>query len=311
MNRVHSLAMAAYAAMVAVVAGVTAALGVFARGDGTFETVTSVRGITYEMATSGVYAYNSQQVVAEGVGWDVFTLLVATPAMLVATLFVARGSFRGRLFALGMFGYFLYQYLEYAMTWALGPLFPLFIVLFAASLAGVVWFATNVAREGVVGRFASGFPRRAFAALNIAMASLLTLMWTQRIAQALGGDLAGAAFYGETTMVVQALDLGLVVPTALFVAYLVLRRSEAGYAMAAAYGVTAVAMSSAIIAMLVSASIVAGEAQVPPIIIFGVFAFLSAIVLLRIYRGIEPNGDVGWRQMGHRDPRLAARPAHG
>ena len=138
-------AMAAFAVVVALLAAAVAALGVFARGDGSYETVTSVRGVTYAMATSGVYAYNAQRLVSEGVGWDVFTLFVAVPAMLATAGFVVAGSFRARLLALGLFGYFFYQYLEYAMTWAFGPLFPLFILIFGASLVGLLWFGASVA----------------------------------------------------------------------------------------------------------------------------------------------------------------------
>ena len=96
-------AMAAFAVIVGLMAALAAAVGVFARGDGSYEIVTSVRGVTYAMATTGVYAYNAQRVVSEGVGWDVFTLLVAVPTMLAAAGFVAGGSFRGRLLALGLF----------------------------------------------------------------------------------------------------------------------------------------------------------------------------------------------------------------
>jgi hypothetical protein len=301
------LAQAAYCAVVALLAGVASALGVFARGDGSFQSVTSVRGVTYEMATSGVYAYNSQQVVAEGVGWDVFTLVVTVPAMVIAALFVARGSYRGRLIALGMFGYFLYLYLEYAMTWAFGPLFPLLIVLMAASLGGLVWLGVSVGREGVSGRFGADFPRRAFAAINITMAALLSVMWIGRIAAGLGGDLVGAGIAGETTLVVQALDLGFVVPTSLFISFLVLRRNEAGYALAAVYTVTAIAMSAAIVSMLVSASIVNGEAQLPPITIFGLFTLLNVLIGLRIYRGVRETTVTEQS----RSPRMVATPAHG
>ena len=91
--------LAALAGAVALLAGSAAALGVFARGDGSFVTVTSARGEVYEMATTGVYAYNALQVVAEGVGWDVFTLVVAAPALLVAAIGTWRGSGRASLVA--------------------------------------------------------------------------------------------------------------------------------------------------------------------------------------------------------------------
>ena len=188
------------------------------------------------------------------------------------------------MFAAGLLAYFFYQYLEYAIGWAFGPLFPLFIVIYAASLAGLVWIAVSIARESLGGLFDARFPRRAFVALNVAIATLLTLLWAQRIAVALAGELEAASLYGETTMVVQALDLGLVVPAALLVSFLVWRHSPAGYAIAAAHVVASIAIAAAILAMLISAGLVEGAVEIPPLLIFGAYTLLAGLIGLRIYR---------------------------
>lgn len=289
------IGVAAIVAVIAAVTAVTAGLGVFARGDGTYETVTSVRGVTYQMATTGVYAYNAQRVVAEGIGWDIVTLVVAVPALLLTVPSVVRGSFRGRLVAIGLLGYLLYQYLEYAVTWAFGPLFPLFIFIYAASLGAVVWLGVGIAREGVEGRFGDGFPRRSYALLTGGLAVLLTLLWAQRIATGLGGDLEAASLWGETTMVVQALDLGLVVPTAMFIAMLTWRRSPIGYVLAAIWIVFSIAMASAIVGMLVAAGFVESTFEIPPMVIFGAY-LLGGVVLARTI----------YRRAGSPEPELAA-----
>jgi len=281
-------AMAAFAVMVALLAAVAAGLGVFARGDGSYETVTSVRGVTYAMTTDGVYAYNAQRVVSEGVGWDIFTLFVAVPVMLAAAAFVAGGSFRGRLFALGLFGYFFYQYLEYAMTWAFGPLFPMFILIFGASVVGLVWLGASVAGDRIADGFGEHFPGRPFAVVSILMAVLLVVMWTGRIAAGLAGDLETAGLHGETTLVVQALDLGAVVPTALLISALAWRRTAVGYVLASVYAVTSIAMSAAIVAMLLSAGIVEGSFELPPILIFGAFLAVMLVLAVRMYRPTPP-----------------------
>ena len=105
-----------------------------------------------------MYAYNAERVVAEGVGWDIFTLFVVVPGLFVAAWLVARGSLRGRLFALGLLAYTFYQYLMYAMTWALGPLFPLWIALYAASLAGIVWIVVDVSVSELAARVTRSLP---------------------------------------------------------------------------------------------------------------------------------------------------------
>jgi hypothetical protein len=231
--------------------------------------------------------------VAEGIGWDVFTLLVAVPAMAIAALFVARGSYRARYVVAGLFGYFLYQYLEYAVTWAFGPLFLLFVVIFAASLLGIALVAADLGRDGLAGRFEAGFPRRAWPGLLLAMSGLLTLMWLGRIATGLTVGVDGLLF-GGTTTTIPALDLGFVVPISVAVAVTSWRGDELAYAFSAAYSVMFLMMSAAIAAMLVSAAVVEGVVEIAPLTIFALAGVAAAWLAVRMYRCIGP-GDVRFR----------------
>jgi len=277
--------LAAWSLLVAVLAGVAAALGVFARGDGAFQTVTSVHGEAYEMATTGVYANNALQLVAEGVGWDVFALLVAVPALVISVPFVARGSFRGTLVATGLLGYFLYMHLEYAVTWALGPILLLFIATFAACLVGIVGAAVILARGGLASRFDERFPRRAWAGLSLGMSLLLSVMWIGRIFEALTATVP--VLHGETTMTIQVLDLGLVVPISVVIAIAALRRHPAGLAAAAAFAATFVTMTAAIAAMMVSSWVVTGVSALAPIVLFGAASIAGGWTGLRMYRSVD------------------------
>jgi hypothetical protein len=254
-----------------------------------FVPVTGALGEVYEIAVDGVYANSSRQLVAEGVGWDAFTLAVAVPVLLATSIFIARGSFRGYLVAAGMLGYFLYMHLEYAVTWAFGPMFPIFIVLTGSSLVGIIAVGVLVADAGVKDRFDERFPRRSYAALIIGMALLLTIMWIGRIVEGLNAETA--VLHGETTMTVQALDLGLVVPLSLLLGITTLWRHPAGTAAAAAFAVTFVAMAGAIAAMMVSASIVTGTLQLPPIILFGTAGFSGLVLIARIHASLAPTSE--------------------
>lgn len=269
---------------VAVLGAIASGLGVFGRGDGSFTTVVSARGEVYEMATGGVYANNARQVVAEGIGWDIFTLAVAVPVLLVATAFMARGSMRGTLVTAGMLGYFAYLHLEYAVTWAFGPLFPIFIVTLALSIIALCCVGYTIAREASTGSDAT-FPRRRWAALSLGMSGLLTLMWIQRIADGLAATVP--ALEGETSMTVQALDLGLVVPVSAVIAVAALRRLRIGELAATAFAVMLVAMSAAIGAMMLSAAVVTGTLAVPPLVIFGGASLAGLALAVPMLRGVE------------------------
>jgi hypothetical protein len=279
---------AALCLAVALSAGAVSAAGVFLRGSGAAVEVVSPRGERYPMATDGVYAWNAQRVVAEGVGWDVFTLAVVVPALLLATPLVARGSFRGRLLALGLLAYLFYQYLMYAVTWAFGPLFLPFVAVYAASLGAIVAVASSVALEGVAGRFDDRYPRRGMAVLCFLLAAALVGMWLARIAAGLRGDLAGAMLLGQTTLVVQALDLGLVVPLAAVTGALCWRRHPVGFVLGSVFAVKAVAMGLAICAMVVSVWKVDGRLEVAPLVFFGAAAAAAGGLGARMYLSARP-----------------------
>lgn len=278
--------MVALCLVIAVLAGVTAAAGVFLRGSGASAQAVSVRGEPFEYATDGVYRYNAQRVVAEGVGWDIFTLFFAVPALLATQPWLARGSLRARLFAVGLLGYFFYQYLMYAVTWAFGPLFLAFIAIYALSLVGILWLVSSIGIADLASRASARFPRRGMAILCFILAFALVAMWLQRIAAGLGGDLAGAMLLGQTTMVVQALDLGLVVPLAIFTGVTAWRKRPVGYLLSSVVVVKAVAMASAICAMLLSAWATEGRFEAGGFAFFAAAAVASLCLGIQMYRSI-------------------------
>jgi hypothetical protein len=268
--------------IIALLTAISAGAGLFLRDDGAFEQVTSVRGEPYEMATTGIYAYNAQRLVAEGVGWDIFTLFFAVPALLVALPALRRGSLRGRLFVLGILAYLFYQYLMYAVAWAFGPLFLLFVAIYALSLVAIVWLVTTIDVAGLPQRFSGQFPRRGMAVFSFIVAGLLLFMWLGRIAAASGGEIEGVLL-GQTTLVVQALDLGLIVPLMLFTAVAAWRGNAIGYLLASTVVVKAFAMAAAISAMLLSAWVYEDVLEIVPLAIFAALAGATLWLGRRMY----------------------------
>ena len=282
MNTARVRLLAGYSVVVALLAGTAAAIGITQRGSGATAEATSILGERYSYAIDGVYAHNAVRVVAEGVGWDAVTLFLAVPALLVAAVFVARGSLRARLAALGLFGYLAYQYLMYAMFWAVGPLFPLFVVLYPSALLGIAWIVGTLDTRALAAAVRPGFPRRTLAVFAAVMSAMLVVMWVPRIAAGIAGDPVGANLLGTPTLTVQALDLGLVVPLSLATAVLVWRRHRAGYVLGALFTVKAVTMAGAIVAMLVSAWMVEGTLEVVPFAIFGAVTTFAGVLAARV-----------------------------
>ena len=167
---------------------------------------------------------------------------------------------------------------------SIGPLFLLHVAIAGLSLGGMVWLISDLAPAAATLEPAPGFPSRSWAALALAMAGLLELMWAGRIFQALGST-AGtdSMLAGGTTLTVQAIDLVLVLPTLVISAIAALRRTVAGELAAAVVVVVFVAMAAAIDAMLLSAGLINGEFEWPPIAIFGAAALAGLIIGWRMY----------------------------
>jgi hypothetical protein len=124
------------------------------------------------------------------------------------------------------------------------------------------------------------------AILAFVLAALLVVMWLGRIVPALGGQIQGVLL-GQTTLVVQALDLGIIVPLAVFTGVTAWRGTAVGYLLASTVVVKAFAMACAICAMLLVAWIYEGRLEVPPLLIFASAAGISAWLGARMFRSLE------------------------
>jgi len=279
-------------ALVGILAGIASLAGIVLRGDLATVPWTTLRGETIDAVTGGIYAWNALPVVSEGVGWDIVTLLLAVPGALLAAFGIARGSYRAALVALGFLVYFLYQYAEYAMFWAIGPLYPLHVLLLALSLSATAVLVSGLDVAGAARRFGPTFPRRAVTGLGIFMVVVLGALWLPTVGRVvLGGEVQGM-LNGGNTLVVPAFDLGFLVPLGLFTAIAAWRRLPAGYVLATTVVVKAVTMAGAIVAMLLVEWIATGVFVAVPIALFAFTSLGSAAIGYRVYGSIreEPAG---------------------
>ncbi|HEX37376.1 MAG TPA: hypothetical protein ENG70_00715 [Candidatus Cloacimonetes bacterium] len=262
-------------------------LGIISGSKTDYRIVTSVRGEKYKMIASGLYKYNSQRMVAEGIGWDYFTLIFALPMLLLLLPRIYKNSLRAKLFAVGLLAYVFYQYFMYALGWAFGPLFPLFILIYSFSLICVIWIISTIDITELSQKINDSFPRKSIAFLCFFVAVLIFFMWLKRIAVGLQGDLQEGILLGQTTMVIQALDLGLIVPFAVFTGIFIIRRKEIGYLLSPVLLVKAIAMSGAIMAMLISAWIAEGGLDITPFVLFLIIFIISIILGVKTFQSIK------------------------
>lgn len=291
MERIARGWVVALVALTGALAAVASGAGVFLRGDLATQVFRTVRGEEAEILTGGIYRFNGEAVAAEGVGWDIVTLFIVVPALLLALPALRRGSVRALLFATGVLAYFLYQYAEYAMFLAFGPLFPLYVAIFALSLSAMAILLSHLDLGALADAVDGRFPRRAAASFGVFMAVLLAGMWLPLIARSVGQTVV-PELDGATTLVVQAFDLGFLVPLGIFTAVTVWRRLPVGYVLAAVVVVKGAAMGAGIAAMVIVEYLVTGVLQIVPIVLFAVVSLVCVALAVRVYGSIGGSAPV-------------------
>jgi hypothetical protein len=297
----------ALVAVAGALAAVASAAGVFLRGNLSTEVFTTARGERVNILTNGVYRFNGEAVAAEGIGWDIVTLLLVVPALFVVLPSLLRGSSRAVLFVTGLLAYFVYQYAEYSMFLAYGPLFLLYVATFATSLTGIALLVSRLDFTELVASMDERFPRRAVTAFGAFVVVLLIGMWLPLIGRSFD-QVVVPELNGATTLVVQAFDLGLLVPLGLFTAVTAWRRHPAGYILGAILAVKAAAMGAGIAAMLIVEAMVTGVVQLVPMALFATISLASVVLSARVFGSIGARPDV---PASRPIDRLAGRAAHG
>jgi hypothetical protein len=274
--------------LILILAAVAAGAGVFAQGHGSPAPFTTLRGETVMIQGRGLYRYDSLSGASQLIGGDVITLLLGLPLLLLSILLARGGSLRGKLLLTGTLGYFLYTYISLSFLAAYNQLFLVYVALFSLSLFAFVLSLTSFDLKALPSRFSERLPRVPIAVFFFLLGGMLTLMWAGGIV--LPSLLTGTPPYGlesYTTLVIQALDLGLIVPTAFVAGVLLLQRKPFGYLLAAVLLIKAFTMSAALIAMIIGQLMVGVPVGTAPIVIFSTIAVVDSVLMVLTLRAVR------------------------
>jgi hypothetical protein len=264
-------------------AWLVAALGVLAAGAGiltgwghSHRRFISLRGDIVQIQGGGLYGHESVSMASQAIGQDLVTLLIAVPLLLVAMRTVSAGSVRGLLLRTGLLAYFAYTYLLMAFGGAYNELFLVYVALFSASSLGFVLSIVSIDPDWLRGQFGTRFAPRAVGWSLVGFGALLALLWLGRIVPALLTGKTPPGLDSDTTLFVQAGDLGIIIPAAVLAGILLMRGRAIGYLLAAVMLVNASTFGLALLAM--AASMTAAGVVVAPIEV--VFFSALAVVFL-------------------------------
>lgn len=251
-----------------------AAAGLFWPGEGQPYAYTSLRGEAVMINARGLYFYDTVSSAAQMQANDLITLVLGLPLLVVSTWLALRGSLRGRLLLTGTLGFFLYTYMSMTFTTAFNVLFLVYVALFSLSLFAFILAMMSFDLASLPAQFSERLPRRTIAGLMIATGSFLLLAWVGgRILPPLMNNTA-PGLENTTTMVIQAMDLGLILPLAFLSAILLLRARPWGYLLASVAVMKMLTMGVAVSTMGINMAL---QGVPDSMIIVGIFIVLTLI----------------------------------
>jgi len=263
-----------------------ACIGLFDQAPGQPYAYTNHRGETVMINGHGLYYSDTVGSAAQMQGNDLITLVVGLPLLIVATWLAFRSSLRGRLLLTGTLGFFLYTYMSMSMLTAYNSLFLIYVALFSLSLFAFILCLMSFDLSDLPRHFSPRLPRRWIAGLLFVVAGFLLVAWLGRIVPPLLQNRT-PILENTTTLVIQTMDLGLIVPLAILSGILLLHRKPWGYLLASVFVMKAITMGLAVSAMGINTALAGVPDSLGIVIPFLVMTLVNLGVVMLLLKNVE------------------------
>ena len=269
--------------LIGILALIAAGIGLFYQTDGVPYPFTSLRGEEVVIYGQGIYAYETVSSAAQARANDLVVLVLGLPLLAISTWLAFRGSLRGSLLLTGTLGFFLYTYISLAFLAAFNALFLVYTALYSLCLFAFILSMMSIDLKSLPNRFAESLPRGWIAGLLFFIGGFLLLAWSGRILPPILQD-QPPLLENATTMVIQAMDLGLILPLAILAGILLLRRSAWGYLLTSVALMKGMTMGIAVSAMGINMAlngVPEGLGILIPFLLITILNLIMAAILLK------------------------------
>jgi len=255
-------------------------------GEGQSYALTNFRGEQVTINARGLYYWDTVSLVAQMQANDLVTLVLGLPLLAISFWLTQRGSLRGRLLLTGTLGFILYTYITMCFGAAYNPLFLVYVALFSLSLLAFILSMMSFDLPTLPAHFSEKLPRKSIAGLLFFAAGFLSLAWLGRIVPTFSQTQI-PALENATSMVIQVMDLGIVVPLCILSGILLLRRSAWGYLLASVGMMKFLTLSIAVSLMGLNMARVGVPVSMVELGIFPTLAIATVIMTIRLLRNID------------------------
>jgi hypothetical protein len=233
----------------------------------------SIFGETISIYGKGLYQHDSVTMASQAIAQDYVTLFLAIPLLLISLYAVRKGLFKGRLLLTGTLGYFLYTYASYTFLSMYNSFFLIDVLLMSASFFAFTLAMMSFDIPKLPSYFDKKLPNRFIGSFLLFVSIAFLIMWIGKVVPPLMKGTPPDGIEHYTTMVIQAMDLGFLVPVGILAGILLMKRNPFGYLLASVMITKDITMLTALSAMVIL-QMVAG--------IKGLLAMLAVVLLFNL-----------------------------
>lgn len=266
--------------------------GIFSIGGPGRHDIESFRGESVTIYGQGIYSNDSVSVAAQAVAQDVITLFMGVPLLLTSLYFALKGSLKGRLLLAGTLGYFLYTYVSYTFLSMYNPMFLLYTILMSSSFFTFIMCLMSINAEKLKEAFDKKLPIKLLGGFQIFLGIALCLLWLGKIYPTIASGAVPVGLEHYTTLVIQGMDLGFIVPVAFLSGILLIRRKPFGYLLSSVVIMKGFTMGAALTAMIINQYLAGVKMGIVEIIMFPLFSLVLCICLIVLLKNVKQSAEV-------------------
>lgn len=278
--------------MIIVFSTLSCILGLFSSKGGDPYDFLSIGGESIKIFGSGLYKNDSISAVAQGQASDLVTLILAIPLLTISLIQSYRGSIKARLILTGTLGYFLYTYMSYTFLWMYNPLFIVYVLVMSASLFAFILSILSFDIEKMPTLFSDQLPTRFLGGFQLFIAFGIGMLWLAKIAPTIINNTIPLGLEHYSTLVIQGMDLGFVVPAATLSGILLIKRKPLGYLLSSIIIIKGITMLTCISAMIVNSMLKGITISIVEIVIFSFFNLVAVVCLIVLLKNTKNLSEV-------------------
>ena len=278
--------------IIGVLTMIVSLVGIFSNwGNGEWE-FNSIFGEKITIYGKGIYQNDSIAVVAQGMAQDYVSLILGIPLLMYSLWLYNKGTLKGKLLLTGTLGFFLYTYMSYSFLWTYNSLFLGYVALMSCSLYAFILTILSIDINNLNFHFNEKMPIKLLGRFQIFIGIAVGMLWIGKIVPSLMNGSTPVGLEHYTTLVIQAMDLGIVVPTAILSGILLMKKSNFGYLLSSIVIIKGASLLTSMSAMVISQAMAGVEMGIVEILMFpliNVFIIACLFILMKNIEEISNN----------------------